>query len=107
MRRRFINWLHRALILAPLALMACSAPLQFQQRLGTLHTRAAQQCKTVHLTCAQLMPCSQAVRTALKDWQAVNEAASKDDVPGEAAALVVASVSHQTAVSVCNMKGVK
>ena len=110
MRRRyrsFLSWLRRALTMAPLALAGCSAPLQYQQQLGTIHTAAARQCKTAHLTCAALAPCSTAVRTALQDWQAVSLAASKDDAPAEAAALVVASVSHQAAVSVCAAKGIK
>ena len=93
--------------MAPLALAGCSAPLQYQQQLGVIHTAAARQCRTTHLTCSALAPCSAAVRTALQDWQAVSLAASKDDAPGEAAALVVASVSHQAAVSVCRSKGVK
>ena len=105
--RSLVSWLRRALALAPLALAACSAPLQYQQRLSVLHTQAAAVCKTTHLTCAALAPCSEAVRTALRDWQAVSAAASKDDAPGEAAALVVASVSHQTAVNVCRAKGVQ
>ena len=105
--RSFLAWLRRALAMAPLALAACSAPLQYQQQLGVIHTQAAKTCKTQHLTCAALAPCSEAVRAALKDWQSVSLAASKDDAPGEAAALVVASVSHQTAVSVCRAKGVR
>ena len=105
--RSLLSWLRRAVALAPLALAACAPPLQYQTRLSVLHTQAARQCQTRHLTCAALMPCSTAVRAALADWQAVSAAASKDDAPGEAAALVVASVSHQTAVSVCAAKGVK
>lgn len=105
--RSFIAWVRSWISLAPLALAACSAPLQYQEKLGVIHTAAARQCKTAHLTCAALAPCSTAVRTALQDWQAVSLAASKDDAPAEAAALVVASVSHQAAVSVCAAKGIK
>lgn len=90
-----------------LVLGACTAPLQYQQRLSIIHTQAAQVCRTQHITCAALAPCSAAVRTALNDWQAVSAASAKDDAPAEAAALVVASVSHQTAVSVCASKGIK
>lgn len=105
--RSFLTWLRWALAMAPLALAACSAPIQYQQQLAVIHTQAAKQCRTQHLTCAALAPCSEAVRAALKDWQSVSAAAAKDDAPGEAAALVVASVSHQAAVSVCRSKGVK
>ena len=105
--RSFLSWLKRWIALAPLALAACSAPYVHMQKLAALHSAAARTCRTAHLTCSALAPCSAAVRTALQDWQAVSLAASKDDAPGEAAALVVASVSHQAAVSVCRSKGVK
>ena len=84
-----------------LALCGCAAPLVHQQRLAALHSRAAAACKTQVLTCAALMPCSQAVRTALSDWQAVSAAASKGDDAGEAAALVVAASSEVAVYGVC------
>ena len=105
--RSFIEWIKSWIALAPLALAACSAPYVHMQKLAALHSAAARTCRTTHLTCSALAPCSAAVRTALRDWQAVSAAAAKDDAPGEAAALVVASVSHQTAVSVCRAKGVR
>ena len=110
MRRRyrsFLSWLRRALAMAPLAMAACSAPYVHQQKLAALHTQAANVCKSKHLTCAKLSPCSEAVRTSLKDWQAVSLAASKGDDAAEAAALIVAASSEVAARSVCTAGGVQ
>jgi len=92
-------------IVAGLSFTGCAAPYLHQVRLGDLHSRAAKVCKTDHLTCAALQPCSVAVRTALADWQAVSLAASKGDDVGEAAALIVAASSEVAAFGAC--KGVK
>ena len=105
--RSFLAWLRRAVALAPLALCACSPAIVHQQRLGALHTQAAQVCRTQHLTCAALAPCSQAVRESLRDWQAVSVAASKGDDAGEVAALVVAGTSEIAARAVCKTQGVQ
>lgn len=99
--RSLISWLRSWIMLTPLALAGCSTAYQHQQRLSALHTAAAQQCMTTHLTCAALMPCSEAVRASLADWQAVNVAASKGDDAGEAAALIVAAGSEVAALATC------
>ena len=88
-------------IVAGVSLTGCAAPYLHQVRLGDLHSRAAKVCKTDHLTCAALQPCSVAVRTALSDWQAVSVAASKGDDAGEAAALIVAASSEVAAFGAC------
>jgi hypothetical protein len=90
-----------------LLLGACSPAVVHQRRLGALHTQAAGVCKTQHLTCAALAPCSTAVRSSLADWQAVSVAASKGDDAGEVAALVVAGTSEIAARAVCKTQGVK
>ena len=105
--RSFLSWLKRWIALAPLALAACSTPFVHQQKLAALHSQAARTCKTMHLTCAQLAPCSSAVRTSLKDWQEVSVAAAKGDDAGEAAALVVAGSSEVAAIHVCKVQGVQ
>lgn len=99
--RSFVSWVRSWIALAPLALAACSAPYVHQQKLGALHSAAARQCKTSHLTCAALLPCSAAVRVSLVDWQAVSAAAAKGDDAGEAAALVVAGSSEVAAINTC------
>ena len=105
--RSFLNWIRQWIALAPLAMAACSAPFVHQQKLAALHSAAAKTCRTTHLTCAKLAPCSTAVRTSLKDWQEVSVAASKGDDAGEAAALVVAASSEVAARSVCKVQGVQ
>ena len=81
---------------------ACSAPLVHQRRLGALHTQAAGVCRTQHLTCRALQPCSESVRTALRDWQAVSVAASKGDDRAETAGMLVAATSEIAAFATCD-----
>ena len=81
---------------------ACSAPLVHQRRLGALHTQAAAVCRTQHLTCRALQPCSESVRTALRDWQAVSVAASKGDDRAETAGMLVAATSEIAAFATCD-----
>ncbi len=88
-------------IVAGVSMTGCAAPYLHQVRLGDLHSRAAKVCKTDHLTCAALQPCSVAVRGAQSDWQAVSVAASKGDDVGEAAALIVAASSEVAAFGAC------
>lgn len=90
-------------LLAALAVSAaaCSAPLVHQQRLGELHSRAAGACRTRHLTCAALAPCSSSVRASIADWQAVSAAVSRGDEDAEAGALVAAASSEVAARAVC------
>lgn len=85
-----------------LLLGACSAPLVHQRRLGALHTQAAGVCRTQHLTCRALQPCSESVRTALRDWQAVSVAASKGDDRAETAGMLVAATSEIAAFATCD-----
>ena len=100
--RAFMAWLRLAIAAAPLALCACSAPLVHQRRLGALHTQAAAVCRTQHLTCRALQPCSESVRTALRDWQAVSVAASKGDDRAETAGMLVAATSEIAAFATCD-----
>jgi len=101
--RSFISWLRSWILLAPLALAGCSTPYMHQKKLSLLHTQAARACINKVLTCASLMPCSAAVRTALADWQAVGTAVSRGDDAGEAAGLIAAGSSEIAAMAACKM----
>ena len=100
--RSLVSWLRLAIAAAPLALCACSPAVVHQRRLGALHTQAAGVCRTQHLTCRALQPCSESVRTALRDWQAVSVAASKGDDRAETAGMLVAATSEIAAFATCD-----
>lgn len=81
--------------------VACAQPVVKQRELGQIHTKATHKCKSEPTECHKMMMCGDAVRAALRDWQAVSVARSKLDDAGEVAALALAQVSDREARALC------
>jgi len=103
--RSFISWLRSWILLAPLALAGCAAPLVHQRNLAALHTRAASTCRAKPAQCVALAPCSFELRQGLSAWQGVSAAIAQGE--DGAAPLANALIAEGTARVTCLAQGVK